>query len=80
MEAKQAILTKRREELQARRDALVARYSQGITDYDREGQEKHKEIEKWTKKEKEGYDVRENAGQLIKEVVSAVERGRKMSC
>jgi len=68
LEARQAQLIKQREDLQAKRDALVAKYSQEITDYDEEGREKHKQIEKWTRMESDGEAVKETAGRLIKEI------------
>ena len=68
LSAKQATLIKQREDLQAKRDALVARYSQRIDEYDIEGQSKHKEIEKWQRIEHDGDAVKENAGRLIKQV------------
>ena len=66
--AKHAKLIQQREELQEKRDALVARHSRDIEEYDREGRTKHKEIEMWQSKEKDGEAVKENTGRLIKQV------------
>ena len=68
LRVKQAMLIKQREDLQARRDALVARHSKGIADYDDEGRRKHREIEKWQKKSEDGEKVKETAGRLVKQV------------
>ena len=69
LRARHAVLIKKRERLQAQQDALVAQFSKGIDEYDDEGKQKHKEIEKWQKKEKEGDAVKENAGRLIRQVL-----------
>lgn len=70
--AKHAKLIQQREELQEKRDALVARHSRNIEEYDREGRTKHKEIEMWQSKEKDGEAVKENTGRLIKQIHGAL--------